>query len=179
MPVGLLGYVGLCTEGRPGQRPVEVEGLRYVRPTVSWAFHPVCDQVPMISGLEKPYYGVVRILALYDEPKGGRCICWFRCGPPLIEIPWGGLIGRSCPAREFTITPEFRVGLAMAAARSGQPTELVIAEGNQIGLADGQSIYAGCKLTIENATGRIIPTAVAKQQAEADRKKRLVSSGAA
>lgn len=179
MPVGLLGYAGLCVEGRPGQRPVEVEGHRYQRALVSWSFHPITDQIPMIWGFERPFHGVVRVVALYDEPRGGRCVCWFRLSQPLLEIPYGGLIGRSWPAREIMITPDFRVGLAMSAARSGQPTDLTIAEGNSFALADGQPVYAGSKLAIEPDSGRIVAAAAAKKQAEADRKSRVQAAGAA
>jgi hypothetical protein len=171
--VTLTGFIGACVEARPGVRPIEVEGEQYARAVVSWAAHPQTDLIPALNGIMRPYHGVIRMAAIYDAPAGGRCLCWFLLGQPLIEVPWGGLKDRHWPPRHVTFRPDYRVHLAINTARNDDATDLVISEGNTFGQVDGMALVAGTKLCIEKDSGRIIPTAVAAKQAEADRKHRV------
>lgn len=176
MPVLAAGFMGLAVEVKNG-RPVEVGGAGYERPPVSWTGHPMQDLLPAMAGIEAPRYGEIRICALYDAPSAGRCLLWFRLTPPIVEIPFAGLLDRNWPSRTVTFVPDFRLGLAISAARTGADTAITIGEGNQFALADNQPVFAGVKLTLERDTGRLIANATATK-AEADRRHRVAASGA-
>lgn len=163
----LAGYIGLATD-IAGNRPVEVKGEDYARSMIAWAGHPIVDIIPATVGIAVPEHGIIRTAAIYDNPRQGRCICWFRLTPPLLEIPVGGL--RYWPGQDVSITLDFRVQLAVSAARSGQHVDLLINEGNSFGSANGMPVVAGCRLAIEPATGRLVPNAVAMKAAEAARR---------
>ena len=170
MAVLITGWLGLAVDARAGIRPTEVAGLRYSRQLVSWSGHPMTDMLPSVDGIERPYHAEIRIAAIFDEPKGGRCLCWFRVGPPIVEIPWGGLIGRHWPGREVSIQLDYRVQLAVSAARGGDTPDLAISEGNSFATAGGMPVIAACRLVIERDTGRLVASAAAAKEAAAERR---------
>ena len=74
-------------------------------------------------------------------------------------------------AQDLTINWEYRVQLALNAAREGTVPEITVAEGDTIGSCNGQVMIAGVRLTIEE--GLNTSTAAAAKNAEAAKRRSL------
>lgn len=163
----ISGFLGLGTD-IVGNRPTEVRGRSYSRPLVTIAGHPTFDCLSSMSGIDAPAHGLIRIAAIYDSPKQGRVLTWWRMPPPLIEIGHTGL--PYWPGADLSVVPDFRIQLAVNAARAGRATDLIITEASTFGTVNGQPLVAGCRLTIEADSGRLVSTASVAKVAEVARR---------
>src|ERR1700722_5233959 len=142
MPI-IVGFLGLGT-AIANHRLVEVKD--YTRPPVAFNGHPNHDQTPRVFGIEEPVNDFIRFGAVLDAATGGRVLVHWPWIPPHFEIRGDGL---AYPFVDIMVSLEYKLNMAVNAARQGLPVTISIDPGSIAGSINGQPMAAGVRLTVE------------------------------